>query len=143
MSGLALEQNAMAKDILRMQRPEDGAWDPRGSGKDALYFVTTAEVEPVRNSRLWRLTFEDIEHPQEGGTIEILLTNTPGRMFDNITIDKLGRVLIQEDTGNNPWVSKTWVYGIDTRAFIEVAHHDPELFEPGKNAARLLTHAQE
>jgi hypothetical protein len=52
-------------------------------------------------------------------------------MFDNIAIDTLGRILIQEDTGNNPWVSKIWLYGIDTGALVEIAHHDPALFEPG------------
>ena len=35
-----------------MLRPEDGAWDPRGNGDDALYFVTTASISPLRNSRL-------------------------------------------------------------------------------------------
>jgi hypothetical protein len=126
-----------------MLRPEDGAWDPRGNGKDALYFVTTASISPLRNSRLWRLQFDDITRPQEGGRIEILLTNTPGRMFDNITIDRLGRVLLQEDTGNNSWVAKIWAYGIDTGALIEVAHHDPELFESGVNPAKFITQDEE
>jgi hypothetical protein len=75
----------------------------------------------------------------DGGRIEILLTNTPGRMFDNITIDRLGRVFLQEDTGNNSWVAKIWAYGIDTGALIEVAHHDPELFESGVNPAKFKT----
>jgi hypothetical protein len=138
-SGLQLSQDSIAKGVFRMLRPEDGAWDPRGSGKDALYFVTTASISPLRNSRLWRLKFDDITRPLEGGTIEILLTNTPGRMFDNITIDRLGRVLLQEDTGNNSWVAKIWAYGIDTGALIEVAHHDPELFESGVNPAKFKT----
>jgi hypothetical protein len=89
------------------------------------------------------LTFDDLAHPERGGRIEILLTNTPGRMFDNITIDGLGRLLIQEDTGNNPWVSKIWLYSIDTRALIEIAHHDPELFQPGLNPARFITQDEE
>jgi hypothetical protein len=51
-------------------------------------------------------------------------------MFDNITIDRLGRVLLQEDTGNNSWVAKIWAYGIDTGALIEVAHHDRSCLRP-------------
>ena len=64
-------------------------------------------------------------------------------MFDNITIDKLGRVLLQEDTGNNPWVAKIWVYGIANGSLTEVAHHDPELFQPGVNATRFITQDEE
>jgi hypothetical protein len=124
-----------------MQRPEDGAWDPRGNGNDAIYFVSTASF--TTNSRLWRLKFDDIDNPELGGTIDILLTNTPGRMFDNITIDKFGRILLQEDTGNQAWVSKIWAYGIDSGALVEVAHHDPELFVSGTNPARFITQDEE
>ena len=143
LSGLDLEHAAIENDVLRMMRPEDGAWDPRGSGKDALFFVTTADINPVRNSRLWRLTFDDVARPELGGRIDILLTNTPGRMFDNITIDKLGRLLLQEDTGNNAWVSKVWLYNIDSGALVEVAHHNPQLFEPGVNPATFITQDEE
>jgi hypothetical protein len=131
LSALQLEQDAIAKNVFRLQRPEDGAWDPRGGGKEDLYFVTTASISPLRNSRLWRLSFDDLDRPERGGEVEILLTNTPGRMFDNITIDRLGRLLLQEDTGDNPWVAKIWLYGIDDESLIEIAHHDPAFFEPG------------
>lgn len=60
-----------------------------------------------------------------------------------IAIDRLGRVLLQEDTGNNSWVAKIWAYGIDTGAFVEVAHHDPELFETGVNPAKFITQDEE
>jgi hypothetical protein len=143
LSGIQLEQDAIAKNVFRMLRPEDGAWDPRGKGNDALYFVTTASISPLRNSRLWRLRFDDVEHPELGGQIHILLTNTPGRMFDNVTIDKLGRLLLQEDTGDSPWVSKIWLYGIDSGTLVEVAHHDPELFLSGVNPSRFITQDEE
>jgi hypothetical protein len=141
LTGLQLEQDAINKNVFRLQRPEDGAWDPRGGGKDSLYFVTTANINPLLDSRLWRLRFHDLDRPQAGGTIEILLTNTPGRMFDNLTIDGLGRLLLQEDTGNNPWVAKIWLYDIDSGALTEIAHHDPALFEPG--GARFITQDEE
>src|SRR5262249_58997788 len=107
--------------------------------KDALYFVTTGEIAANttvdKNSRLWRLTFDDIGNPLKGGKIEILLSGkelpAPGwRMFDNITIDRSGRLLLQEDTANNPWVARIWVYGIDNGSLTEVAHHAFELFQP-------------
>ena len=63
-------------------------------------------------------------------------------MFDNITIDRHGRLLLQEDTGNNPWISKIWVYNLDAGgAPIEIAHHDPTLFEPG--GAHFITQDEE
>jgi hypothetical protein len=139
LTGEQMEQNAIDKGVLRLQRPEDGAWDPREGRNGHLYFVTTASLE--RTSRLWRLAFDDVERPEAGGTIEILLTNTPGRMFDNVTIDRLGRLLIQEDTGSNPWVSKIWLYGIDNGSLTEIAHHDPAVFEPG--GARFITQDEE
>ena len=143
LSANAIEQDSIAKNVFRMMRPEDGAWDPRGDGKDSLYFVTTASVSPLLNSRLWRLRFNDIDNPGDGGEIDILLTNTPGRMFDNITIDKLGRILLQEDTGGNAWISKIWAYGIDTGSLVEVAHHDPELFLSGVNPSKFITQDEE
>src|SRR5262249_24842412 len=106
-----------------------------------FYFVTTASI--TNNSRLWRLRFDDLTNPAAGGTIEVLLTATKGRMFDNITIDNRGRLLLQEDTGNDPWVSKIWLYGIDRGSLVEVAHHDNQLFEPGLNPAKLIAQDEE
>jgi len=144
LTGLQIEQDSINKNVFRMLRPEDGAWDPRGNGNDALYFVTTGDINPPGvTSRLWRLTFEDVENPERGGRIEILLTNTAGRMFDNITIDKLGRLFLQEDTGNNPWVSQIWAYGIDSGSLTKVAYHNPELFQPGVNPGTFVTQDEE
>ncbi len=138
-TGLQVEQDAIAKDIFRFQRCEDGAWDPRETNPTDFYFVTTASQ--TLNSRLWRLRFNDVNIPENGGQIEILLNATPGRMFDNICIDKRGRLLIQEDTGNNPHVAKIWAYGIDTGELIQVASHDPASFEPG--GASFITQDEE
>ena len=142
MTNVQQEQSAIDKNVCRFQRPEDGAWDPRGNGDNSFYFVTTASISPLRNSRLWRLRFDDIDNPEAGGRIDILLTNVPGRMFDNITIDGLGRLLLQEDTGNNPWVAKIWVYGLDSGTLVEVAHHDPALFE-NVNSPTFITQDEE
>jgi hypothetical protein len=140
LSASQLSQQAVAKDLFRMQRIEDGAWDPRSNRPRDFFFVTTAAFD--RTSRLWHLRLNDRNLPENGGKIEILLNATPGHMFDNITIDGHGRLLIQEDTGNNPWISRIWLYGIDTGELIEVAHHDPELFEtPG--SPRFITQDEE
>ncbi|MCI0527100.1 MAG: hypothetical protein L0Y56_06615, partial [Nitrospira sp.] len=129
MSALDLETATIAGNIFRMQRVEDGAWDPRRRHEDDFYFLTTASF--TSNSRLWRVHFKDIEHPEKGGTIEILLRGDEGhKMLDNMTIDRCGRVLMQEDPGNNPHIAKIWLYGIKRGELIEVAHHNPKFFDP-------------
>jgi serralysin len=138
-SGPQLDQAASANGVFRMFRPEDGAWDGTGDDGDALYFVTTDSARPEPNSRLWRLQFDDVAHPEQGGRIDIILTNTPGKVFDNITIDKLGRILVQERTGDNPRVSKICAYTIERGDLREVAQHDPELFQPDVNVSRFIT----
>jgi len=122
-----------------MQRVEDGAWDPRHRYKDDFYFVTTASI--TTNSRLWRLRFKDVEHPEQGGTIEILVNNGDHRMFDNMTIDRCGRVLMQEDVGNNARLGKIWLYDIKSAQLIEVAAHNPKFFQLG--GAMFLTQDEE
>ena len=64
-------------------------------------------------------------------------------MFDNVAIDGIGRLLLQEDTGDGPQVSKIWVYGLDTGEFLEVAHHDEAVFVQGVNPARFMTQDEE
>lgn len=141
MSGLQLSQNSIDNGAFRFQRVEDGAWDPRPSNRNDFYFVTTANMSS--NSRLWRVRFDSLDLPMNGGTIEILLTATAGRMFDNICIDTLGRLFIQEDTGNDPYVSKIRMYTIATGKFQEIAQHDPELFVSGVNPAKFITQDEE
>ncbi len=46
-------------------------------------------------------------------------------MLDNVTIDRFGRILMDEDRGNSIRISKIWLYGIHTRQFIQVAGHNP------------------
>jgi hypothetical protein len=127
-----IEDASIAAGITRFRRPEDSAWDPRNGEKhrNDAYFVTTADVNT--NCRLWRLRFDDIrKNPEKGGTIEILLTGSEGhRMLDNVTIDPFGRIVMDEDPGNNSRVSKIWLYQIATGEFVEVAHHNPKFFDP-------------
>ena len=58
-----LQQDDIDKKIFRLQRIEDGAWDP--SHPNDFYFVTTASFSG--NSRLWRMRFADIRNPEKGG----------------------------------------------------------------------------
>lgn len=116
-------------------RPEDGQWDP--SNPSDYYFVTTDRYDQVKDhvgttvgrSRLYRLRFTDITRPELGGNIVALLDGTEaGNMFDNMTINKRGHVLLQEDVGGQAHLGKIFQYSIATGSLTEVAKHDAARF---------------
>jgi len=134
LSSTQLEAASIAAGVTRLQRCEDGAWDPREGRQDDFYFVTTASE--TSNCRLWRLSFDDIENPERGGTVEILLRGDEGhKMLDNVCIDRRGRILMDEDPGNSDRISKVWLYAIDTRELLMVAAHNPKFFDSSTPAA--------
>lgn len=138
-----LEAASIAAGVARLQRCEDGAWDPRRGHENDFYFVTTASE--ANNCRLWRLRFDDLERPEEGGEIEIVLRGDEGhKMLDNVAIDRLGRILMDEDPGNGGRISKVWLYSIDTRQLIQVANHNPKFFDGSTaNNPSFLTQDEE
>ena len=97
------------------------------------------------NSRLWRLRFDDIENPENGGKIEILLKGSEGqKMFDNIAVDNHGRIILQEDIGNNAAIGKVWLYGIDSGNLVQIAEHNKSFFDPNAtDKSRFLTQDEE
>jgi hypothetical protein len=134
-SGGDLTSASTAAGITTFLRPEDGAWDP--SKLNRFYFVTTDQYDQVKDgvgsqvgrSRLWRLTFDDINDPTKGGTIEAALDGTgPNQMFDNITIDADGRVYLDEDVGNQTHNGKVWLYDPATGKLNLLYQHDPARF---------------
>lgn len=65
-------------------------------------------------------------------------------MLDNVTIDPFGRVVMDEDPGNNARVSKIWLYQIETGEFIQVAQHNPKFFDPTMlNNSAFITQDEE
>ncbi len=140
-------QNAeAAADGLSLNRIEDATWDP--SHPDTFYFVTTEGGDTTQREPgvtrdgggLWRLVFKDIEHPELGGTIELLLDGSEApypNKPDNLDIDMRGNLLIQEDSGNNAHVGRIVAYDTETGARGVVAEFDPELFAAG--APGLIT----
>jgi hypothetical protein len=127
-SGIELEADSLAAGVTAFNRPEDGAWDP--SNPNDFYFVTTATF-PGR-SRLWRLRFVDAARPALGGTADMLLDGTEGQhMFDNMIVTHRGRVILQEDPGNQPYLARVWQYDIARDSLALIAQHDPGRFTPG------------
>jgi hypothetical protein len=147
-SGTDIEKEAISNNVTQFIRIEDGAWDPRPGRERDYYFITTGRLTNDANtwlpSRLWRLRFSDITKPEAGGTIEMVLTNAffsgqgsdpdadpTYQMIDNMTIDRLGRIILQEDTGNNPRLGRVYAYGIDTKKLVQVLVHNPKFFKTG------------
>jgi hypothetical protein len=50
-------------------------------------------------------------------------------MLDNVTIDRRGRILMDEDPGNSGRIAKIWMYDITSEDFIQVAEHNPKFFD--------------
>ena len=134
-----------AADGLTLNRIEDGAWDPEASRRLLLRdhggrHRTRIPAIPRDGGGLWKLTFEDIEHPRLGGTIELLLDGSEAPYLnkpDNVAIDRHGNLLIQEDAGNDPHVSRIVAYDTRSGARGVVATFDPERFAAG--GSRFIT----
>ncbi len=124
-TGVTLNTESVTAGVTNFLRPEDGGFDP--SNPNDFYFVTTNAF--TLPSRMWRLRFNDIANPETGGTITAVLDGTEGqKMLDNMTIDKFGHILLQEDPGGQAHNAKMWQYTIATDALELVGKHDPARF---------------
>ena len=96
--------------------------------------MTTASF--TGNTRLWRLTVNDIRNPLAGGRVEVLVDGelTGQKMLDNITVDASGDVYLQEDVGNQPHLGKIWKYHAGSGAITQIAQHDATRFISGAAA---------
>jgi len=142
-SGKNQNDEAVREGGLGLNRVEDGAFNP--ANKNEYFFLTTEggdKTPAATGSRdgggLWKLTFEDVEQPQLGGTLELVLdgseswgpgegaprTNKP----DNMMIDRSGNLLIQEDPGGNDHLARILSYRISDGARGVVARFDPAKF---------------
>lgn len=108
MNGATLEHASQTAGATAFARPEDGAWDPR-DGR-VFYFATTDKIDG--NSQLFRLIFDDAREPERGGRIDPLLNarDIGAQMFDNLTVDGDGRVLIDEDPGKHMHPAGIWLF---------------------------------
>jgi hypothetical protein len=127
-------------DGLSVNRIEDGTWDPKHP--DTYYFLTTEGGDTTPNEPgiardgggLWKVVFEDIEYPELGGTIELLLDGSEAPFLnkpDNLDIDGHGNLLLQEDPGNNRHIARIVAFDTKTGDRGVVAEFDPNLFASG------------
>jgi secreted PhoX family phosphatase len=156
-----LEEDSQAKGVTNLQRPEDGAWDPRNPSD--FYFVTTSSFGPAPaenrtgETRLWRMRFVDPTDPSKGGKLTLLVSGPVGtpdgadptasadsagpQMLDNITVNRRGDVVMQEDVGGQAYLGGVWIYNIASGRLTRIARHDPARFTPG--APGFLTKDEE
>ncbi|MBK7642478.1 MAG: hypothetical protein IPJ19_05430 [Planctomycetes bacterium] len=143
LNGAAIQAASVNAGVTEFLRPEDGAWDPNDPRR--FYFNTTDRIDSgsqVGRSRLWRLSFSDFLHPEQGGTIEMLLDGTEGQqMLDNLAVDAHGNLILQEDTGNNAHLASIWFYDVHSDQLTRIAQHDPSRFLAG--GANFLTQDEE
>ncbi len=133
-SGASLNTMSNNLGVTTFLRPEDGAWDP--SHPSDFYFNTTDAI--TSPSRLWKLHFNDINNPENGGTITAVLDGTEGQiMLDNMTIDNSGHIMLCEDVGNNAHNGLIFEYNTNTDVLTTFAQHDPNRFITG--APNFLT----
>ena len=144
-------QNAEAlKAGPSLNRIEDGTWDPRHP--NVFSFLTTegGDTTPTEpgvsrdGGGLWKVTFEDIEQPELGGTIELLLDGSEAPFLNkpnNMDIDRHGNLLLQEDPGNNAHVARIVAYDTKTGARGVVAEFDHDLF--AADSPNLITIEEE
>jgi secreted PhoX family phosphatase len=143
-------QNTQAVSAgLSLNRIEDGHWDP--NHPNDFYFLTTEgginnglpsnSIDFRDGGGLWRLRFDDIEHPSAGGSLQLLLDGDESlgtgeplmNKPDNMGIDGHGNLLIQEDPGSNNHIARVIAYQISDGALAVLARFDPTLFGPGSN----------
>jgi hypothetical protein len=134
-TGAQLQADSLAAGVTEWQRPEDAAWDPEHPND--LYFAITASF--TNQSKLYRLRFVDPANPAAGGKVDQLLTGLENggtserfHMLDNITVDRRGNVMLQEDPGGQDYLARIWQYRIKDDSLTEVATFDPAKFTPGK-----------
>jgi nitrogen fixation protein len=132
LDGKTLRVEAQKLGASGFARPEDGAWDTLNSR--AFWFNTTDKIGG--DSRLSQLVFDDINNPQAGGAIttKIRASEIGAEMFDNLTVDAGGRVLLEEDPGEHERLSAIWLFEPKTNKTTKLFEANAELFKPGSSA---------
>ncbi len=139
LDGKTLRVEAQKLGATGFARPEDGAWDTLNS--HVFWFNTTDKIGG--DSRLSQLVFDDINNPQAGGSIttKIHASEIGAEMFDNLTVDADGRVLLEEDPGEHERLSAIWLFEPKTNKTTKLFEANPKLFKPG--AADFMTTDEE
>ena len=138
LTGAQLDAQSETAGVTSFLRPEDGAWDTIDPNR--FYFATTDAFDLP--SRLWAVDFVDAGDLSRGATVSLLLDGTEGqRMLDNITVTHDGRLILQEDVGNNAHLGRVFEYDPETDALTTLGQHDASRFLAG--GASFITQDEE
>lgn len=140
MNGAQLEQAGQKAGVANFMRPEDGAWDVKNP--DIFYFATTDKIDG--SSQLFQLIFDNVLFPEQGGAIRVVLNarDIGAQMFDNITVASDGKLLIEEDPGDNPHAASIWQFDPATGKAEKLAVVAPERFVD-KSSPQYMTQDEE
>ena len=121
-----LKELAISLGVTRFERPEDGSWDPQRPG--VFWFAVTDRLGG--RSQLIKLAFDDTLDLLAGGQFDIALQarDIGGEMFDNLTVDSAGRVLVQEDSGDDPHLASIWLFQPESKSASKIFESDPTRF---------------
>jgi len=140
LKGSDLEKKGIDSNLAKFKRPEDGAWDTLDP--NVFYFTTTDKIDG--DSEIIKLTFHDIHHPEEGGHIEAILKarDIGAQMFDNLTVSDNGKILINEDPGDDKHLASIWEFDPKTKLSQKIFEVKPEYFQD-KNHPYFMTMDEE
>jgi hypothetical protein len=135
LDGKTLRVEAKKLGATGFARPEDGAWDTLDARQ--FWFATTDKIGG--DSRLNQLIFDDISNPSHGGRIGTALSarSIGAEMFDNVAVDGDGRVLVEEDPGENERLAAIWLYEPSLSKATKLFESNADLFKTG--AAGFMT----
>jgi hypothetical protein len=149
LTGAELEALSNASGVSKLNRPEDGSWDP--SDPHNFYFNTTGAFNGI--SRIWKLRFDNPLDVLSGGTATIEVASPAfdpakasadqagPRMLDNMTVNERGQVISLEDVGNQAYLGGVYQYDPSTNALARVVVHDHDFFVAG--ASNFITQDEE
>jgi secreted PhoX family phosphatase len=122
--------HALAQGATLFSRPEDGAWNTLDYSQ--FYFATTDKIGG--NPQLLSLQFDDIQQPELGGTYSVVVNgkDISAQMFDNITVDGDGHVLLEEDPGNDARLAAIWRYMPQSKKIEKIFESNPDFFKVGE-----------
>jgi secreted PhoX family phosphatase len=140
MNGDELEKAGRDNGVANFMRPEDGAWDIKNP--NTFYFATTDKIDGT--SQLFQLRFDDVSQPEKGGVIQVVLNarDIGAQMFDNLTVGSDGKLLVEEDPGDNPHMASIWQFDPATKVAKKILAVSPESFM-NKNSGQFLTQDEE
>jgi hypothetical protein len=108
LGAIPLQNQVIAAGTMHWNRPGGGAWDP---AEPADFWFTTSGDKRSRRGSLWRLRFDDLEHPERGGVVERVLRGSDCDvvMPSDVTVLADGTLVFVESPGRTARCARMWM----------------------------------